>query len=148
MNKEKHSFDHRKKLKRRFCQALLFGLLGIAPSALAFDFDYVTGGSINIGEGTSAVRYRKSSGSGDHALYMTFGGPSIKMSFPNNDFTVSASFFPSVRFLDDVDPNTNNFAVLLGFGPAFTYKDWILSFPFYFPGPAQTDMAITIGYKL
>jgi hypothetical protein len=116
-------------------------------SAFAVDLDYVTGGSLNIAYGTSAIQYRRNAPA-DHALYLTFGGPSVKLSFPEIDFTINASFFPSVRYLDDTDPGVNSISVILGFGPSFGYKSWILSFPFYFPDQTKTDMAIGIGYRL
>jgi hypothetical protein len=126
---------------------ILPGLFLYHTPASTADLNYVTGGSLNLAHGTSAIQYRRGS-SADHAFYLTFGGPSIKLSFPDIDFTITASFFPSLRFVTNLDPGINRVSTMLGFGPSFGYKNWILSMPLYFPNSSKTDIAIGIGYRL
>jgi len=133
---------------RRLCVfgAVIAALVMSGTSALA-GVEYVTGGSVNFAFGTSDIQFRRN-GEREHAYYLTFGGPAIKASFPDLDFTVSANFFPSVRVVPNQDPGVNAVSVVLGFGPSLGYKNWILSVPFYFPGQNQTDVAVGIGYRL
>ena len=127
-----------------FCTSLLIMRETVVSAA---DLNYVTGGSIDLGFGTSKIHVRKNS-DGDNALYLTFGGPAMKLSFPDMGFNVSASFFPSLRFLPNPDTGTNNFSLVLGFGPSFGYENWIVALPIFFPDARTTDVAIAVGYSL
>jgi hypothetical protein len=108
--------------------AIVLALLTAEKTASAAEINYVTGGSIDLAYGTSAIKVRKNA-DGEHGYYLTFGGPAIKLSFPDESFSVSASFFPSLRYIPDPDQGTNNVSVTLGFGPSFGYKNWIVSLP-------------------
>jgi hypothetical protein len=122
---------------------LLGSIVGFTLNASADDgISFNLTGSVNVAYGTSALKYGTES---KHALYLNFGGPTLKLDV--SDFSVGASLFPTLKMIMGAPTGMNAFSTALGFGPWVGYKKFVISVPFYFAGTAATDAAIGIGYR-